>query len=75
MAGLRHENVDRMLGVCSAERPLYVVTERHDRGSLRDGLRDGSVPSDNVEALFDVCIQASGVFSQSASVNSFFLSF
>ena len=59
MAGLRHENVDRLVGVNSAQRPFYLVTERHDRGTLRDCLRDGSVPSDNVEALFDVCIQAS----------------
>ena len=61
MAGLRHENVDRLIGVSSAERPFYLLTERHDRGTLRDCLRDGCVPSDNVEALFDVCIQASVV--------------
>jgi len=58
MSGLRHENVDRLIGICSTERPYYLVTEQQDRGSLRDCLRDGSVPSDNVEALFDLCIQA-----------------
>jgi len=58
MVGLRHDNVDRLIGVSSSERPFYLVTERHDRGTLADCLRDGSIPPDQVEALFDVCIQA-----------------
>jgi len=58
MVGLRHENVDRLLGVNCAERPFYLVTEYSDRGTLHDCLRNGTIPCDNVEALFDVCIQA-----------------
>ena len=63
MVGLRHENVDRLLGVSCSERPFYLVTERFDHGSLRDRLRDGTVPADNVDALFDVCIQAVGALA------------
>jgi len=58
MIGLRHDNIGRLIGVSCRERPFYLLTEHYDRGSLRDCLRDGAIPSDNVEALFDVCIQA-----------------
>jgi len=63
MVGLRHENIDRLIGVSCSERPFYLLTEHYDRGTLRDCLRDGSIPSDNVEALFDVCIQAVGALA------------
>jgi len=63
MAGLRHENIDRLIGVSCSERPFYVVTERYDGGTLRDSLRDATIPPDNVEALFDVCIQAVGALA------------
>jgi len=58
MVGLRHENVDRLIGVSSSDRPFYVVTESYDLGTLRDCLRGGVIQPDSVEALFDVCIQA-----------------
>jgi len=57
LVGLRHENIDRLLGVSSSQRPFHVITELCDRGTLRDCLSDGSIPADNVDALFDVCIQ------------------
>ena len=63
MVGLRNENIDRLIGVSCTQRPFYLVTEHHERGSLRDCLRDGSIPSDNIEALFDVCIQAVGALA------------
>jgi len=57
MVGLRHDNVERLIGVSSSERPYYIVTEHYSRGTLRDCLRAGVIPSDNIEALFDICIQ------------------
>jgi len=63
MSGLRHENIDRLIGVSCCQRPFYLLTEHCDRGSLKDCLVDGAIPSDNVEALFDVCIQAVGALA------------
>ena len=45
LIGLRHENIVRLIGVCSSSRPLLVVTERSFSGTLKDHLRAGTIPS------------------------------
>ena len=63
LAGLKHENVIRLIGVVCMSRPFYVVTESFERGSLRDCLRKGVVPTDDIDTLFDICIQTVSAMS------------
>ena len=57
MMGLRHDHVVRLIGVSCTARPYYLVTEYVPRGSLRDCLREKIIPPDNIDTLFDICIQ------------------
>ena len=57
LMGLKHEHVLRLVGVSCVARPFFLVTEYVSRGNLRDCLRDGTLPSDNLDTLFDICIQ------------------
>ena len=52
-----HENIIRLMGVSCVERPFYIVTEHFKKGTLKDCLRNETIPSDNIDALFDICIQ------------------
>ena len=54
---LKHDHVVRLVGVSCTARPYFLVTEFVSRGNLRDCLRDGTIPSDNLDTLFDVSIQ------------------
>lgn len=57
MMRTRHENVVRILGVSCSVRPFYIVTEHVERGTLRECLQNNTIPSDNIDSLFDICIQ------------------
>lgn len=52
-----HENIIRFLGVSCRARPFYIVMEHIDRGTLTECLRNNVIPSDNIDSLFDICIQ------------------
>lgn len=63
VAGLRHDNVARLIGISCTERPYYVVWEYTEGGgTLADRLRESGVKRlayDDVDSLFDLCLQAS----------------
>jgi len=54
---LRHDNIVQLIGVCCSVRPLCILTEFFEKGSLKKCLEVGSVPTDNIDVLFDICIQ------------------
>lgn len=57
LMSLRHEQVLQLVGVVGASKPLFIVTEFAARGSLKDCLRNGVLPKNNLDTLFDICIQ------------------
>jgi len=59
LMSLSHEQVLEIVGVIGSSKPLFIVTEFAARGSLKDCLRNGVLPKDNLDTLFDVCIQVS----------------
>ncbi|XP_015592435.1 tyrosine-protein kinase Btk29A isoform X2 [Cephus cinctus] len=58
MTKLQHQNLVQLYGVCSKDRPIYIVTEYMRHGSLLNYLRrhESSLNS-NVGLLLDMCIQ------------------
>ena len=54
---LKHEHVVRLVGVSCTATPFFIVTEFVSKGNLRDCLRESRVPTDNMDILFDLCIQ------------------
>ena len=54
---LKHEHVLRLVGVSCTAMPFFIVTEYVTKGNLGDCLREGTIPIDNVDILFDLCIQ------------------
>lgn len=55
---LQHQNLVQLYGVCSKDRPIYIVTEYMRHGSLLNYLRrhEASLGA-NVGLLLDMCIQ------------------
>ena len=45
LIGLQHDNIVRLVGVCTASRPLLIVTEHGFTGTLKDHLRAATIPS------------------------------
>ena len=73
MVGLRHENVVRLVGVCSSSRPLLVVTEHTFTGTLKDLLRASRIPSQQAGCgrraqLIDVGVQVTAAVAHLASL-------
>ncbi|XP_043249687.1 tyrosine-protein kinase Btk29A isoform X3 [Colletes latitarsis] len=58
MTKLQHQNLVQLYGVCSKDRPIYIVTEYMRHGSLLNYLRrhEGTLGA-NVGLLLDMCIQ------------------
>ncbi|XP_011642307.1 tyrosine-protein kinase Btk29A [Pogonomyrmex barbatus] len=58
MTKLQHQNLVQLYGVCSKDRPIYIVTEYMRHGSLLNYLRrhEASLGA-NVGLLLDMCIQ------------------
>ena len=54
---LKHEHVVRLVGVSCTAMPFFIVTELVSKGNVRDCLREGRIPTDNIDILFDLCIQ------------------
>ena len=59
LMSLKHDQVLEFIGIVGASKPLFIVTEFATRGSLKDCLRNETLPKDCLETLFDVCIQVS----------------
>jgi serine/threonine protein kinase len=55
---LQHQNLVQLYGVCSKDRPIYIVTKYMQYGSLLNYLRryETSLGA-NVGLLLDMCIQ------------------
>ena len=57
MMELRHDHIVRFVGISCKLRPYFLVTEYMQKGNLKECLRNGVVQTDNIDLLFDVCIQ------------------
>lgn len=57
MMELRHDHIVRFVGISCKLRPYFLVTEYMQKGNLKDCLRNGVIQTDNIDLLFDVCIQ------------------
>ncbi|XP_033218035.1 tyrosine-protein kinase Btk29A isoform X1 [Belonocnema kinseyi] len=58
MTKLQHQNLVQLYGVCSKDRPIYIVTEYMRHGSLLNYLRRNEATlGPNVGLLLDMCIQ------------------
>ncbi|XP_014215918.1 tyrosine-protein kinase Btk29A isoform X3 [Copidosoma floridanum] len=58
MTKLQHQNLVQLYGVCSKDRPIYIVTEYMRHGSLLNYLRRHEATlGSNVGLLLDMCIQ------------------
>lgn len=60
---LQHQNLVQLYGVCSKDRPIYIVTEYMRHGSLLNYLRRNEATlGANVGLLLDMCIQVKFIF-------------
>ena len=57
LMALNHEHVVRFVGLSCTTKPYFLLYEYLPKGNLRECLQSNVVPSDNIEQLFDVCIQ------------------
>ena len=58
MMGLKHDHIIQLIGVSCSARPFFLVTEYIPNGSLRKCLNNATIPSDHIDILFDICLQA-----------------
>lgn len=59
---LQHQNLVQLYGVCSKDRPIYIVTEYMRHGSLLNYLRRHETSlGANVGLLLDMCIQVTQI--------------
>jgi serine/threonine protein kinase len=62
---LQHANLVQLYGVCSKNRPLYIVTEYMRHGSLLNYLRRHEANLIcNIGLLLDMCIQVTCTFKK-----------
>ena len=54
---LKHPNIIKLVGVSFSERPLYIVVEHPTLGTLKECLKNGTIPT-STDQLMDVCMQA-----------------
>lgn len=65
---LQHQNLVQLYGVCSKDRPIYIVTEYMRHGSLLNYLRRHETTlGANVGLLLDMCIQVKLLYSTFSS--------
>ena len=57
MKSLHHPNLLQLYAVCTAEEPIYIVTELMKHGALLDYLRNGEGQHLKVPQLVDMCAQ------------------
>ena len=70
LALVNHRSVIRLVGVVTGSRPMYIVTELADRGSLKDCLRDdaGVFAQSDLHTLLDICTQVCSPLLPSVSL-------
>jgi len=72
MIGLRHDNIVRLVGVCSISRPLLIVTEHCFSGTLKDHLRTTTTLSQQASSrraqLLDIVMQVTSAVAYLASL-------
>ena len=76
MIRLRHDNVVRLVGVCSTSRPLLVVTDDSFVGTLKDQLRAARIPCSQLAVaghsrraqLIDIGLQVTAAVAHLASL-------
>jgi len=72
MIGLNHDNIVRLLGVCSTSLPRLIVTERGFTGTLKDHLRAGTILSHQASSrraqLLDIGMQVTAAVAYLASL-------
>ena len=54
---LKHDHVVNFIGVSCSAKPYFIVTGYAAMGNLRDCLVNNHLPSDNIDILFDICVQ------------------
>lgn len=57
MMGLKHDHVVSFIGVSCNAKPYFIVTGYAAMGNLRDCLVNNHLSSDNIDILFDICVQ------------------
>ena len=57
LMGLKHDHVVSFIGVSCSAKPYFIVTVYAAMGNLRDCLVNNHLPSDNIDILFDICVQ------------------
>lgn len=60
---LNHDHVVRFVGLSCTAKPFFLVYEYLPKGNLRECLQNNIVPSDNIEQLFDLCIQVTSAMN------------
>ena len=58
MITLKHDHIVHLIGLSCSSRPFYLITEYVAKGNLRECLRNGTLSAENIDVLFDICIQA-----------------
>lgn len=69
MMTTEHENIVRLMGVSCCVRPYCIIMEHIDRGTLGECLQNRIIPPDNIDSLFDICIQLVAAMSYLESLS------
>ena len=64
MHRLRHRKLVLLMGVCTSEEPIYIITELMSHGSLLEYLREDSGRTIRLPTLIDFAAQVSARFKQ-----------
>ena len=66
---MQHQNLVQLYGVCSKDRPIYIVTEYMRHGSLLNYLRRHETTlGSNVGLLLDMCIQVTAISADKRNI-------
>jgi len=68
LLAVRHENIVRLVGVCSVSRPLLIVTEHGFTTTLKDHLRAAVLSSRRRDELLDIGMQVTAGVAYLASL-------
>ena len=63
MMGLKHDHVVSLVGVSCSAKPYFLLTEYVPRGNLRECLQTDDLLRENLDTLFDFCIQVTAAMN------------
>eukprot|EP00794_Sanderia_malayensis_P015690 gene15690-17272_t len=69
MKHIRHPNLVQLIGVCTQERPIYIITEYMERGNLLDYLRSPSSKDIPATTLLYMATQVAGAMQYLEELN------